>query len=162
VIELNADLTEVSRQIGALKSAAPKIVRRHTVTAFTKMGVELNSKFKSASPRFTGRLANSHGYVVKKDELRVIFFNRAAHAVYMHEGTNHSKMPPPDALRKWAARKLGNADLAFVVARAIKRRGGLKARKWMQIQFDQYQPKAVARMEEALDAIVREMETVKA
>lgn len=33
------------------------------------------------------------------------------------------RMPPPDALKWWASRKLWNADLAYAVAKSIQKKG---------------------------------------
>lgn len=55
--------------------------------------------------------------------LRLDVGNAASHAVYVEFGRRPGRPPPSQALEGWARRKLGNARLAFVVARAIGRRG---------------------------------------
>lgn len=72
--------------------------------------------------------------------------DRAPHFVFLERGTR-PHFPPPRALEAWAQAKLGDASLAFVVARAIARRG-TPALRMMQTAWDahkgQIQP-AVAR-----------------
>lgn len=133
------------------------IIRSQIVRALHEIGAEQVGKMKTESPRFSGHLANAHARVVDEEKLALVIFNRARHAPWLEEGTRHSKMPPPAALARWAARKLGDPRLAFVVARAILRRGGLRARRWMQRVFDEGAPKAGARLQAAVDAGVAEI-----
>ena len=133
--------------ISAAKSVAEvrkTLIEKHrkTFTANAKkrmnvVGRILRSDMVKASPRFQGKLANSHGAVFDSKTLTLILFNTDARkAAMLHDGTRHKRQPPTEALKRWAKRKLGDERLAFVVARAIKRKGGLKARKWMRKAMD--------------------------
>lgn len=51
-----------------------------------------------------------------------------SYALFVHEGTGPAAgrspyFPPPEALKGWARRTLGDESLAFIVARAIGQRG---------------------------------------
>jgi hypothetical protein len=45
------------------------------------------------------------------------------YARYVEEGRRPGRMPPPAALEGWARRKTGSISAAFLIARAIGRRG---------------------------------------
>lgn len=154
-----ARTAELDMKAGLQSPLARKILAHRLKEA----GVKLVSKMKAASPRDTGRLANSHGYAVDESENRLIVFNRADYSVPVHEGAKFTgKMPPFEALIPWARRHLVNdrissekakldagvalkgnlrksatkseqaqaRQLAFLVARAIRRRGFIKPRPW--------------------------------
>lgn len=145
---------------GGLQSPLAKRIFAHRLK---EAGTNLVGRMKEASPRDTGRLANSHGYAVDQDGLRLIVFNRAEYAVPVHEGARYkNKMPPYEALIAWARRHLVNQRIAtnkikleagvalkvnlrksatkdeqaqarqfaFLIARAIRRRGFTPARPW--------------------------------
>lgn len=59
---------------------------------------------------------------VTNDNVEAIVEANADYASYVEFPTK-PHFPPVDALRDWAAKFLGDARLAFVVARAISRRG---------------------------------------
>ena len=56
-------------------------------------------------------------------EIRGIVANPFLHTIVLEKGRKPGRMPPVEALRLWCQRKLGNAKLAFVVARAIGKKG---------------------------------------
>lgn len=61
----------------------------------------------------------------------VLVFNGAPHAIFVEIGRGAGLKPPPvGAIAAWVSRKFGSADLAFVVARSIGRRG-IRARPVM-------------------------------
>lgn len=133
---------------------APELLRLEIEKKLRLIGVKNVGQMKAASPRFTGKLANSHAFVVNKKKSRLLIFNRAKHAIFLHEGTKHGKAPPVEALERWAGRVLGDRKLAFVVARAIKQKGGLKARKWMQRVWDSNRSSTRASLQRAIDGVV--------
>lgn len=122
------------------------------------LGVHLASKTKERTPADTGTLRNSTRWSVFPESLSLLIFNVKKYAIYVHHGTVHRKMPPVSALLEWARRRSANLriaaavasgknvksvpkntkgdhdaakSLAFLVARSILRRGGLKARPFM-------------------------------
>ncbi len=73
----------------------------------------------------TGALAQSiqAGDVIITDDNVVAFVEANADYASYVEFPTKPHFPPIDALRDWAQKFLGDAKLAFVVARAISRRG---------------------------------------
>jgi hypothetical protein len=75
------------------------------------------------------------------------------YAPIIEEGRTQGWFPPPEALREWARSKLGNERLAFVVARAISRRG-FKAQPYLGPALEIVAPRVEAifqaRISEAL------------
>lgn len=132
--------------------------------ALRAAGRELVGAVKAAAPRDTGRLANSTDSVVTEDsaELTAVVFSRVRYSLFVHGGATYgAKGPPRDALLAWARRHLAKGilrarasagestagyrprvkkseaeSLAFLVARAIKRRG-LKPRPYLRTTLEQ-------------------------
>lgn len=144
-------------QVRASLALTSPAVRRHVVRGLHEIGAILTGRFKTVSPRFSGHLANAHDRAVDENALILTLFNRARHAAWLHDGTTHTRMPPPAALERWAARKLGDPKLAFLVARAILRRGGLKALRWMEKEAEAYEPNVRARLQAAVDQALGEV-----
>lgn len=65
---------------------------------------------------------------------------------HVEYGTTHTKMPPPDALKDWCRRNLGDERLAFVVARSILQRGGLDASPFLRPAVDAVKKKHLQRV----------------
>lgn len=80
---------------------------------------------------------------VQLSDWAVRVYNAAPHAPWVEFGRLPGKMPPSSALESWTARHLGDARLAFVVARSIGRRG-IRARPVM------YAPGALGRMSDLM------------
>jgi len=59
---------------------------------------------------------------VTNDEVRAEIKAESEYASYVEMGTR-PHWPPVDALRPWAGKVLGDENLAFLVARAISKRG---------------------------------------
>jgi|TARA_R110002020_G_scaffold273457_4_gene488612 hypothetical protein len=82
---------------------------------------------KQNVPVDTGALRRSINSDAKPLSARV--FSNLNYAVPVEVGRKPGqRMPPPNALRGWARRKLGNPNLAFVVARGIAKRGSAKTK----------------------------------
>jgi hypothetical protein len=78
---------------------------------------------------------------------------QAPYAVYVESGTR-PHFPPIAPLRLWAARVLGNERLAYVVARAIARRG-TRARRMFAQALDAVRPTIQPRLQTAVDRIAQ-------
>jgi len=90
-----------------------------------KQGVVMLSTL-SAHIKDLGTYQRSWRYHAGFRHLR--FFNTSRHAPYVEHGRRPGRRPPPvSALRGWCRRKLGNADLAWAVAKKIGKKG-IKAR----------------------------------
>lgn len=77
--------------------------------------------FQSASIKDLGSYQTGWRYQAAFN--RLYLRNVSAHAKYVEEGRRPGRPPPVRALMGWAQRKLGDARLAYPVARAIGRRG---------------------------------------
>jgi len=106
----------------------PQRLRAAMIQAMRESAVLIQSYAKLNAPVFRGLLRVSIAQNVADEGERVVaeVGSGLPYASVVEEGRNPwpGKMPPPNGdLRTWARRKLGDERLAFVVARAIKRRG---------------------------------------
>ena len=92
---------------------------------------------KKFAPVDTGRLRASIVSQVRSvnfpRRVEGVVSSNVEYAPHMEYGTEHNKMPPISALQGWARRHGANA---FLVARAILRRGGLKGRFYFKRAID--------------------------
>ncbi len=101
-------------------------------------------------PYFKGTLSISiqEGPITITDtNIEAIVSANADYASFLEYGTR-PHFPPPDALRDWCRTVLGDAGLAFVVARAISRRGS-PARPFMGPALEANRPVFKSAMEAA-------------
>lgn len=69
-----------------------------------------------------GLASIGHEEVAKADEVVSIVGAGAKHMKYPETGTR-PHWPPPEPIRRWAKRKLGNEKLGFLVSRKISQKG---------------------------------------
>lgn len=103
----------------------PQRLRAAVVSAMRESAVLIQSLAKLNAPVFRGLLRVSIAQNVAEDGDRIVgeVGSGLPYASVIEEGRSSGWFPPPSALKAWARRKLGDERLAFVVARAIKRRG---------------------------------------
>jgi len=106
----------------------PQRLRNAIVKAMRESAVLVQSYAKLYAPVFRGLLRVSISQNVTEEGSRITgeVGSGVAYASVVEDGRNPwpGAMPPPSGdLKTWARRKLGDERLAFVVARAIKRRG---------------------------------------
>jgi len=106
----------------------PQRLRDATMRAMQESAILIQSYAKLYAPVFRGLLRVSIAQKVSTEGNRITgeVGSGLAYASVVEEGRNPwpGAMPPPSGdLRTWVRRKLGDERLAFVVARAIKRRG---------------------------------------
>jgi len=106
----------------------PQRLRDATMRAMQESAILMQSYAKLYAPVFRGLLRVSIAQNVSAESSRITgeVGSSLVYASVLEEGRNPwpGAMPPPSGdLRTWARRKLGDERLAFVVARAIKRRG---------------------------------------
>ena len=106
----------------------PQRLRGAIVRAMRESAILIQSFAKLYAPVFRGLLRVSISQNVSEEGSRITgeVGSGLTYASVVEEGRNPwpGAMPPPSGdLRTWARRKLGDERLAFVVARAIKRRG---------------------------------------
>lgn len=113
---------EVTKTLARL----PERLRGAVVRAMRESAVLIQSYAKLYAPVFRGLLRVSIAQNVAEEGNRIVgeVGSGLVYASVVEEGRSSGWFPPPNGdLRTWARRKLGDARLAFVVARAIKRRG---------------------------------------
>ena len=103
----------------------PQRLRAAVLSAMRESAVLIQSLAKLNAPVFRGLLRVSIAQNVAEDGDRIVgeVGSGLPYASVIEEGRSSGWFPPPSALKAWARRKLGDERLAFVVARAIKRRG---------------------------------------
>lgn len=106
----------------------PQRLRDATIRAMQESAILIQSYAKFYAPVFRGLLRVSIAQSVSTEGNRITgeVGSGLVYASVVEEGRNpwSGAMPPPSGdLRTWVRRKLGDERLAFVVARAIKRRG---------------------------------------
>ncbi len=109
-------------------SRLPERLRSALIQAMRESAILIQSYAKLCAPVFRGLLRVSIAQNVAEEGNRIVgeVGSGVVYASVVEEGRNPwpGAMPPADGdLRAWARRKLGDERLAFVVARAIKRRG---------------------------------------
>ena len=120
----------VNDKAGLLKTLPelPQRLRGAIVRAMRESAILLQSIAKVNAPVFRGLLRVSIAQNVTEDGNKITaeVGSGLPYASVIEEGRNpwSGAMPPPSGdLKTWARRKLGDERLAYVVARAIKRRG---------------------------------------
>ena len=97
------------------------------------------------APSFSGELAGSMSSRVTSDRSVVIgeVYSSASNPIYplvMEYGRTPGKKPPPtSAIVVWVEAVLGDASLAYVVARSIGRKG-IKGKHFLKRAWDEHRP----------------------
>lgn len=96
------------------------------------------SKARKLAPVNTGYLRSSIGVTYAKDGLIADIKANANYALWVEFGTKHERMPPPQALQKWAEQHgFKGRGAGFLVARSIYRRGGLEPHPFLIPPFEE-------------------------
>lgn len=151
MIEFRIEPNEAMRRLIAQLADSRRLLARAFTPQLQALGVELVGKIKPATPADTGALRAANRWTVVPEQLTLILFNSLKYSLYVHDGTKHTRAPPVEALLQWARRRVQNGaiaatgkaltgktrrdaawTMAFLVARAIKRRGGLKPRPFIR------------------------------
>ena len=144
------DVTKVMERL-------PARIRGAVVQAFQDIAIQIQSLAKINAPEFRGLLRLSIAQNVTDQGSKIVgqVGSGLIYAPVIEEGREAGWFPPPDSLRAWARKKLGDERLAFVVARAIKRRG-FKAQPYLGPALDSITPRVESifrnRISEALQA----------
>jgi len=115
-------------EVTKVLTGLPQRLRSAILKAMRESAVMVQSYAKLYAPVFRGLLRVSIAQNVAEEGNRIIgeVGSGLIYASVVEEGRNPwpGAMPPPSGdLRTWARRKLGDERLAFVIARAIKKRG---------------------------------------
>ena len=112
----------------ALKSLSSNLGERQKLLQQLGRKGEVLLQTRAARISTTGKLHNSMGYRLKGDNAVKIGSPLNYANIAMETGRGPGRQPRTEALRRWASMKLGNPDLAFVIARKIAREGTQKFR----------------------------------
>lgn len=145
-----------------LKKATPKILEKPMHNFFDRATIHIQGLGRRKAPVDTGRLRASIAQKVDPKPLPLWgeVGSNVFYAPYVEFGTGTMSdqgsrarhWPPSDALEGWAMRH--GFPNAFLVARAIGRRGGLKARKFLRGAVEESRSK----LQELLNIAAREIE----
>ncbi|MHB1855391.1 MAG: HK97 gp10 family phage protein [Acidimicrobiales bacterium] len=128
-----------------LLNELPQRLRGAVVQAFQDVAIQIQSLAKMNAPVFRGLLRVSIVQHVADEGSRIVgeVGSGLVYAPVIEEGRDQGWFPPPDALREWARKKLGDERLAFMVARAISRRG-FKAQPYLGPALEAVTPRVEA------------------
>lgn len=147
--ELQAKTEQVIKDL----SGEPMLDAMRQATMLVQRSGKINA------PVDTGRLRASIMPEVRTEGNKVqgVVGSNVVYAPYMEFGTgvfagNSPYFPPPEALETWARR---HGTTGFVIARAIFRAGGLKARRYLQDALETNQAEIVSILDEALGRIIQ-------
>lgn len=103
----------------------PERLRIALLRAMRESAILIQSLAKVNAPVFRGLLRVSilQGITEERGKLVGHVGSALAYAPVLESGRTTGWFPPVSELKTWARRKLGDEKLAFVVGRAIKRRG---------------------------------------
>ena len=134
----------------------PDVAGRAFADALNKTGYAMEGLAKGIVPRHDGQLMDSiHTKEAKPNSLEAAVGTDLQYGKYVEFGTkpHHPPSGPNSALAKWAQDKLGDARLAFLVAKAIAKRG-TKGQFFMKKTRDDNQELFVGNMRDALSTVM--------
>jgi hypothetical protein len=138
-------LEELSRKL------KPRLYEQAVATLMEDITIVGERTAKQRAPRDTGALKRSIHSQAKPFSARI--FSNLGYAVPVEYGRGRNKrMPPPSALHGWLRRHGKPASAAFVVARAIGRRG-IKGRFFMRAAEEAIRAKLPSMMDRTVRAI---------
>lgn len=133
-------------------STVPKLLESELADAATDIAQRIEAEATENAPvGTTGNLQSSiRGLVeaVGATLVRIRVGSTADYAAAVEKGTE-PHFPPPSALREWARSVLGDADLAFPVARSIAE-SGTEAQPFLEPAFEDNITFVVDRIDQAV------------
>lgn len=155
--------TEGVDQAAALLARFPEISIDETRNAMTRSVMQLASDVKEFTPVYMGLLHSKIGSDVQTAGGEVtpavtgrVHSGGVPYALPVELGRKPGSWPPMEPIRRWCYLVLGDAELAFQVARKIFQRGieprgmfaraWLKDREWISQQFARARDRIVQRL----------------
>jgi len=126
MITIQVDTTSAATTLIRATGQIDATMRQNVQAGLSDLITALKSEVQQRTPSSgASTLRNEMASEVRWEGLDLVGVvnNPLIYARPIELGRTSRKMPPSDALRAWAQRKLGDANLAFVVARAIGKRG---------------------------------------
>lgn len=116
--EFKRDLSRAGSNVKPIAEKAldkgAMVIKTEAQLAITRMGTT-----------YKGKLQRSISIVRPGGKLQRLIGTNLVYAEIIHEGKRGGAQPPTKALEAWARVKLGKPGMGFVIARAIKKRGGI-------------------------------------
>jgi hypothetical protein len=122
-MNIKLDASEVTKWINNQPNRN-RAIRKFLEITGDKLKSEVQTEAKKISA--TNQLTNSISYNVTEN--RVDLYSAEYGGIALESGRKAGKMPPTQALERWAELKLGNSALAFPIAQQIARAGTKKYR----------------------------------
>lgn len=116
-------LDEFKRDLKRAGDSAREVAEKALDIAALKVKSESQRAITEKKTTYLGHLQNSISIV--KSRLKREIGPNLIYAEIIHEGKRGGRQPPSEPLERWARIKLGQSGLGFVIARAIKKRGGI-------------------------------------
>jgi len=122
-----------SEEILSRLKAMPQRVTNALIKAMEDSTILIQSIAKVNAPVYRGFLRVSIAQDVRQEGNTIIgeVGSAAPYADVVEQGRNVGWFPPVQELQTWARRKLGDEHLAFVIGRAIRKRG-FRAQPYLQ------------------------------
>ena len=126
--------------------------RARTIALFA-IGDELKSEVKKETRKIsvTNQLFNSIISAVLRNEMTI--YSAKYGEIALETGRKPGKMPPVDALKRWARFRFGNEDLAFPIAKKIA--GRRKKKGGGTQKYINKGPKQLSEVEKKIDKIIQ-------
>jgi hypothetical protein len=109
------------KQVRDLFDRAIKKIPKSAENILGKWAIDVERKARENAPKAIGDLVRS--ITSETRDLRAKVYTNLKYAEFVETGRKPGKMPPASALERWARVKLGNAKLAFAVAKSIGMHG---------------------------------------
>lgn len=159
---VSLDVQGAAEARDALEFVAENIYGASMVNAMRRASIVIERDAKRFAPVDTGRLRSSITHAVRvggfPPVLQGVVGSNVKYAPYMEFGTGTfvgkppHRMPPISALERWASR---HGTSAFIVARAIMRRGGLEPREYFKQSVEKNEDKIVDILGDGIAATIR-------
>lgn len=154
--------TKGIEEAAKLLSEYPEIAYDELVKTMVKVVFQVSSDAREFAPVNMGMLRSKIGGHVKpvggmmRSPQGIVHSGGVPYALTMEKGRRPGKFPPLAPIRRWCHLVLGNADLAFLVARKIAREGiqgryffwraWKKNQEWVSRQFELARDRIVQRL----------------
>lgn len=160
---MSLELTVNSRALQRAMQAGPQILGKHLTRAIERVVLEMAREARRRAPKAFSTLTNAISSVMVSPAEGQVFAG-VDYARAVEEGTRGGRMPPRQNLEDWIRVRriqpddpdMSPRDLAFVMARAIAKKG-TPAQPFMRPAYEAQRAKAEARISSAIDAALTEI-----
>ena len=146
------------KEYQAALKAAPAISKKVYTKALGLGATEVRSKSRKAivdkGTTYQGGLQQR--IKIKVTPIKAEVISDLPYSKVIHDGKRSGGQPPSEPLERWARIKLGKSGLGFVIARSIKKRGGItKPNPFMDTGAREAEPKVNRLLDQAHKQLVQ-------